>query len=218
MASEIVVNLAVEDELSEHLLRATIAQTGRPMLVGAVHGRQGNGYLKRMLPAFQNAARGLAWLVMTDLDDRPCAPELIEDWFGCRIDDYAAHRHPNLIFRVAVRESESWVMADRDAFADFLGIPTQSIPTEIDTVVDAKKCLLDLARTSRKRDLKDDLVPRPGDKRTIGPDYNGRLADFVHSSWRASRAKTASPSFHRAFSALNVFHPVLKSGNNRRST
>ena len=217
MASEIVVNLAVEDELSEHLLRAAITQTGRPMLVAAVHGRKGCGYLKKMLPAFQKAARGLAWLVMTDLDLCPCAPELIEDWFGCRIDHYAAHRHPNLIFRIAVRESESWVMADREAFADFLGIAARNIPAETDTIIDAKKCLLDLARMSRKRDLRNDLVPRLGDKRMIGPDYNGRLAGFVHSSWRASRAKTASPSFRRAFSALNVFHPVLKSGINRRT-
>ena len=217
MPAEFVVNLAVEDELSEHLLRATIAQTGRPMLVGAVHGRQGSGYLKRMLPAFQNAARGSAWLVMTDLDDRTCTPKLIEDWFGCRIADYTKHCHPNLIFRVAVRESESWVMADREAFAEFLGIAAHNLPTETDTIADAKKCLLDLARMSKKRDLKNDLVPRPGDKRTIGPDYNGRLADFVHSSWRASRAKNSSASFRRAFSALNVFHPVLKSAENQNA-
>jgi hypothetical protein len=217
MAAEILVNLAVEDELSEHLLRATIKQTGRPFLIGAVRGRQGNGYLKRMLPAFQEASRGSAYLVMTDLDQHACAARLIEDWFGFQTDGSVAQHWPNLIFRIAVRESESWVMADREAFAEFLGIAARKIPAETDDVPDPKKCLLDLARLSRKRDLRDDLVPRVGDKRTIGPDYNGRLAEFVHSSWRASRAKAVSPSFRRAFHALNAFHPILKSGINRRN-
>lgn len=210
MPTEILVNLAVEDELSEHVLRVSLAQTGRAFLVGAVHGRQGYGYLKKMLPAFQSAARGSTYIVMTDLDNSPCAPDLIEDWFGCPIGKYPERRHPNLLFRIAVRESESWVMADREGFASFLGISAHHIPEVTDTVADPKKLLLQLASKSRKRDLRDDLVPRPGDKRTIGPDYNGRLAEFLHTSWRARRAETVSPSFHKAFTILKQFHPVIK--------
>jgi hypothetical protein len=216
MSADIVVNLAVEDELSEHLLRASLAQTGRPFLIGAVFGRKGNGYLKRMLPAFEFASRGSAHLVMADLDDRPCVPDLIEDWFRCEIAKYATRRHPNLLFRVAVHEAESWVMADREAFASFLGISVHHVPPQPDAVRDPKKQLLDLVRKSRKRELKDDIVPRLGDKRAIGPDYNGRLAEFVHSSWRASRAETASPSFGHAFAALKRFHPVLKTRNGQK--
>lgn len=210
MSSDIVINLAVEDELSEHLLRVSLAQTGRQFLVGAVYGRRGNAYLKGMLPAFEAASRGSAHLVMADLDAQPCVPELIEKWFGCEMADYATRRHPNLLFRVAVRESEAWVMADREAFADFLGIALKHVPPQPDAVEDPKKQLLDLARKSRKRNLREDLVPRPGDRRTIGPDYNGRLAEFVNSSWRGSHAQATSPSFCRTFSILKTFHPVLR--------
>jgi hypothetical protein len=210
MASEILINLAVEDELSEHLLRVSLAQTGRPFLVGTVRGRQGNGYLKKMVPAFENAAHGSAYLVMADLDNRSCVPELIEDWFHRDLATYANHRQPNLIFRIAVRESESWVMADREAFAEFLGIALHHVPAQPDTVLDPKRQLLDLARKSRNRDLRDDLVPRPGDFRTIGPDYNGRLGEFLNTAWRASRAESSSPSFRRAFAIMKQFQPVFR--------
>lgn len=56
MPSGTPISLAVEDELSEHLLRVLIAQTNRDYLVCAVYGKQGAGYLKRMLHAFNNAA------------------------------------------------------------------------------------------------------------------------------------------------------------------
>jgi hypothetical protein len=217
MPAEILIHLAVEDELSEHLLRASLAQTGRPFLVGAVYGRRGNEYLKRMLRAFKNAARGSAHLVMTDLDKRPCVPELIEDWFRCEIAEYSMRRHPNLLFRVAVHEAESWVMADREAFARYLGIAVHHVPCEPDAVRDPKKKLLDLARLSRRRDLRDDLVPRPGDKRAVGPDYNGRLAEFLHSSWRANRAEARSPSFRRTFSKLKAFHPILGTPSSQKA-
>lgn len=210
MSSQILINLAVEDELSEHLLRVSLNQTGRQFLVGAVYGRQGNGYLKRMLPAFELAARGSAHLVLADLDARPCVPELIEDWFRCDLASYPARHHANLLFRVAVREVESWVMADREAFAEFLGIASHHVPQQPDAIQDPKRALLDLARKSRNRDLRNDLVPRPGDMRVIGPDYNGRLVEFLNSSWRAGRAESSSPSFQRAFLAIKHFQPVMR--------
>ncbi len=210
MAFDILMNLAVEDELSEHLLRVTLGQTGRPFLIGVVYGRQGNGYLKKMLPAFECAARGSAHLVMADLDNCPCVPSLIEDWFRCDFANYSKRRQHNLIFRVAVRECESWVMADREAFAEFLGIALHHVPTQPDALPDPKRQLLELARRSRRRDLRDDLVPRPGDLRTIGPDYNGRLGEFLSTRWKASRAESSSPSFRRAYARLKQFQPVLR--------
>lgn len=209
MSHQILINLAVEDELSEHILRVALRQTGRDFLIGSVRGRQGNGFLKRMLPAFQSAARGSAYLVLTDLDAIPCAPSLIEEWFRSDLATYTVRRHSNLLFRVAVRESESWVMADREGFASFLGIALDHMPLEPDALADPKRTLLDLARRSRRRDLRDDIVPRLGDLRTIGPDYNGRLVEFLNTSWDASRAEVTSPSFKRAFNAMKRFRPVF---------
>ena len=214
MAGEVPITLAVEDELSEHLLRVLLVQTKRNYLVGTVYGKKGADFLKQKLPAFNNAAKSSPCLLLTDLDARDCVPELIEEWFGCQLLEFPKRRHVNLIFRVAVREVEAWVMADRERFADFLGVPKNLIPDQLDTVPDPKKLLLQIASKSRKRDLRNDIVPRPGDKRRIGPDYNGRLGEFVQSSWRADVAYAHSPSLARTWKILVAFHPIYKKAKN----
>ncbi len=210
MPGEVPITLAVEDELSEHMLRTILLQTKREFLVGTVYGKKGADYLRQKMPAFNMAARGSAYLVLTDLDRQGCAPELIEKWFDCSLSEYQQRRHTNLVFRVAVREVESWVMADRERFADFLGISKSLIPEQVDTVPDPKELLLKLASKSRNRSLRDDIVPRLGEKRKIGPDYNGRLGDFVRSSWRANVACSHSASLKRAWKTLISFHPIYK--------
>jgi hypothetical protein len=210
MAGEVPITLAVEDDLSEHLLRTLLIQTKRNFIVGTVYGKKGSGFLKQKLAAFNNAAKGSAHLLLTDLDNVYCVPTLIEDWFGCRLQEFATRRHVNLLFRVAVREVEAWVMADREQFADFLGVSRHLIPDQTDTIPDPKSLLLQLASKSRKRDLRNDIVPRPGDKRKIGPDYNGRLGAFVLSSWRANVASAHSLSLERTWKKLVAFHPVHK--------
>jgi hypothetical protein len=200
-----LVYLVVEDELSEHLLRTMLLQTGRDFLVGAVYGKQGAGYLRRTIRAFNRSAAGATYLVLTDLDRTGCVPDLIEDWFGCKIAEYPNRRHSNMVFRVAVRETEAWAMADRERFALFLGIRLNCVPHRLDDVDDPKRLLLDLARRCRSRDLRNDIVPRPGDKRIVGPDYTGRLANFIASSWRAEAAQAHSHSLSKAFGALKRF-------------
>ncbi len=210
MACEVPITLAVEDELSEHMLRAILNQTKRDFLVVSVYGRKGADYLRQKLPAFNNAAKGSPYLVLTDLDRHPCVPELIEKWFDCHLNEFPKRRHANLIFRVAVTEVESWVMADRERFSEFLGIPTNLIPEQIDGILDPKELLLKLASKCRNRQLRDDIVPRLGDKRKIGPDYNGRLGEFVQSRWRANVAYAHSASLARAWKKLVGFHPIYK--------
>lgn len=210
MAGEIPITLAVEDELSEHLLRALLAQTNRDYLVGAVYGKRGNNFLKQKLSAFNNAAKGSACFCLTDLDSHPCAPALIEEWFGCGISEYDKRRHPNLIFRVAVREVEAWVMADREQFANFLGVSKQLIPSRSEDSNDPKTLLLQIAAKSRRRDLRDDIVPQPGENRKLGPNYNGRLGQFVQEHWRAEAASINSVSLAKTWHALKTFQPIYK--------
>ena len=211
MPGDVPITLAVEDELSEFLLRTLLAQTKRNYLVGAVYGKKGAGFLKQKLFAFNNAAKGSGYLMLTDLDNRACATELIEDWFGCPLNKYSDRRYPNLLFRVAVREIESWVMADRDRFADYFGLAKNLIPNQTDTIPDPKAHLLEIVSKCRKRSLRNDIVPRPGDLRKIGPDYNGRLGEFIQSRWRAEAALAHSSSLARTWNALVAFQPVYKS-------
>jgi len=210
MAGEVPITLAVEDELTEHVLRALLVQTKRNFYVVAVYGKKGSGFLKQKLSAFNNASKAIGHLLVTDLDNYACAPKLIEDWFVCSLTEYPKRRHRNLTFRIAVREIESWVMADRDRFSEFFGLSNHLIPVQTDTIADPKQLLLNIVSKCRKRSLRDDIVPKLGDKRKVGPDYNGRLGEFIQSSWRAEVAVLHSPSLARTWKALQVFHPVFK--------
>jgi len=209
MCDSIPINLAVEDVLSEQMLRAILKQCGRDYEVGAVYRKNGCGYLKAKLSGFNNAAKGMPYLMLTDLDSRPCATDLIETWFGCDLKDYAKRRNHNLLFFIAVREVEAWLLADRESFAKFLKIRVDAIPSKLDQIADPKKQLIDLVRKSKNRRLRDDIVPRDGSLISVGPDYNGRLVEFLWNGWRLDVAESYSPSLRRANSVLKAFMPKL---------
>jgi hypothetical protein len=219
MPGEIIINLAVEDELSEYLLRILLQQSQKEYIVGSVYRKGGFGYLKRNLAAFNNASSGSVHLVLADLDQAACAPSLIEEWFGCTILKYRSKCHRNLLFKVVVREIEGWVMADRNAFSKFLGINRDLIPNNTETLSDPKASLIDLVRRSRYRSIRDDIAPKIGEQRRIGPNYNTRLSEFLRDSWHISRARDHSASLARLSDTLNTFHPLFCNPitiNNRR--
>lgn len=199
--AQIPINLAFEDSLSQALLTVIIGNCGNEFVIGKLYTEGGFGYLKRMAPAFNNAAKSMPYLILTDLDRWTCPTGLIKTWLPNDV-------HRNLIFRVAVREVESWLLADQAAFAKFLGIEKDFVPDNPDTLVDPKATLIELAAKSPKREIKRDIVPRHGSTSTIGPNYNGRLIVFVQKHWSMKIAMTKSPSLKRAVDALVNFRPT----------
>jgi hypothetical protein len=200
--SPIPVHLAVEDDLSESVIRRLLADTGRDYFVGTVFGRGGFGYLRSTANNWNAAAAaGTPILLLTDLDQHPCPSGLIEEWLD-------SAPHSNLIFRVAVREVESWLIADRGGFAEFLGISDTAIPLQPDQLPDPKQSLINLARRSRTRRLRESIVPRKGSTAVQGPDYNGCLGDFVRNRWNRNAALQRSPSLSRAWDRLATFEPT----------
>jgi len=201
MDAVIPVNLAVEDELSETVLRKLLAQSQPSFAIGHAYRRGGFGYLRRTVAGFNQAARGTPFVVMTDLDRGQCAPALIQEWLP-------QPRHANLIFRVAVRTVEAWLLGHRGALADFLGIAERLVPRDVDGLRDPKGTLIRLARRSRYRHRREAIVPRPGSTARIGPDYNGCLSEFVTQQWDAGKAARSSPSLDRALRRLRAFRPT----------
>lgn len=200
MPGPIPVNLVVEDELSETVVRRVLQQVKVEYAVGTCYRPGGFGYIKKKIGAFNHAAKHGPFFVLTDLDRIDCAPALIRAWLK-------EDPHPNLLFRVAVREVESWLLADREAFARFLGISTQHVPADPDGLPDPKRKLIDLARTSRKRDLRDSIVPCRSSRATVGPDYNGCLVAFVRRRWSPVEAARRSDSLRRFRLAVKSFRP-----------
>src|SRR5258708_5972587 len=173
----IAINLVVEDTLSKNVVHAMLKHSGQDFFVNVVYDNGGNGYIRSKIKNFNQSARGSAYLVLTDLDTYACAPMLRAEWMA------PATIHPNLIFRVAVKEVEAWLLADRQGFANFLGVRRDLVPENPELIQDPKGTLINLVAGCRKRKIKNAIVPDLATKAKQGPNYNGALSEYVVSSW-----------------------------------
>ncbi len=190
--------LAVEDELSAAVMCKHVQATGRGFVITRIMNARGCGQLKAGMEKFRTACHVLPHVVLTDLDQYLCPPALIAAW-------KAKALPPQLLLRIAVREVEAWLLADRDGIANFLSVAKNKVPQNPEAEVDPKRTLINLARKSRKRRLSIELVPETGSSASIGPLYNVRLSGFVTTNWDVERARTASPSLDRALTRLASF-------------
>jgi hypothetical protein len=192
-----IVYLAVEDKLSEVVGRSLINYC----LGSAVHTnllmRNGFGYLKSNIRKFNEIARTDVVLLITDLDAGVCAPSLIRDWctFG--------NLESQFLFRVAVREIESWIIADQQGLANYFGIPSARISRDPENLADPKREIIRLASRASK-DIRMDITPKPNSGAVQGLGYNERLSDFVSHHWDIRSAVENSRSLDRAVNRISL--------------
>jgi hypothetical protein len=191
------VILAVEDSLSEAV--STKILEGLDIDISQRLGFQGKGYLQNKALSLNQTALGFPVFMLVDQDTpSQCPPQLAQEWTKGR-------RSAKFFLRVAVMEVESWVMADRGAFADFLSIPLHKVPEDTDVIPKPKEFLVNLARLSKKTRLRQEIVPLPGATSKVGTEYNSRLGEFVHNCWNVNRAASASASLQRTLAQLSSF-------------
>ncbi|RMG55932.1 MAG: hypothetical protein D6723_01570, partial [Acidobacteria bacterium] len=187
----VVISAAVEGPVDEAVIRRLIRHVGA--IPGPVYGKNGKDHLRKSVKGYNEAARHTPWIVMVDLNhDAPCAPPLRDAWLPSIA--------PMMCFRVAVRAVEAWLLADRQHIARFLGVSKTRIPQNPEAVDDPKDAMVDLARHSRRRNVREDMVPRPGSGRKVGPAYTSRLIEFVEDTangWRPAVAAATSDSLKR---------------------
>jgi hypothetical protein len=200
MTPPIPVNLAVEDAVTEALFTKVLGSIPTVYAIRTIYSRGGYGYLKKNINGFNNAAKGVPFLIGTDLDTYACPPDLIGDWLS-------HPRNPNLMIRVAVREAEAWVLADKEGLAQFLGIRPDLIPENVEGIADAKQQLVELARRARKKDVREDICPPVNSVRKVGPNYNARLSVFIHQHWSPDAARRRAGSLGRTIDRLVAFRP-----------
>lgn len=186
----------VEDELSGHVCTRILSDYAPHVAIDRLIISRGCGNIKSKIPVYERASRFMRHLVLTDLDSHQCAPKLLESW--------AVQANTSMIFRVAVREVEAWVMADRDGFSDFFGVPWGKIPNEVELDPDPKARLISLVRKSRASSSKG-IAPELGAKAKVGPMYNQRLGEFVTRSWSAQNARARAPSLDRMVVRITEF-------------
>jgi len=200
MNTPIPLNLVFEDGLTESLALKILHTIPTAYATRTVYNRGGNGYIRRIVDGFNKAAKGIPFLVGTDLDTYECPSALIDDWL-------TTPKHHNLLIRVAVHEAEAWVLADRNNFANFIGIGVASVPVNVEALPNPKEVLIQLARNSRKRQVREDICPRLNSTSKIGPNYNARLSSFVSENWNPAVARINSRSLNRTIDRLIAFRP-----------
>ena len=151
----------------------------------------GKHQLDADLPGYNNAAKGSPWFVLRDLNsDAQCPGQFLAS------QNFAPARW--MCFRIAVREMESWLLADAVAFSDFLRIPRSAVPADPDGEDDPTRTIVDLARRSRSRTIAKALVPRVGTSTAVGPLYEAKMIEFGRERWDLDRACQRSLSLVRA--------------------
>jgi len=200
------IYFAVEDRLSGAVIERLVAECLGPDIYQRELGSRqgGNKFIRSQLPKYLELALREIVLVLTDLDKTECAPSLRAQWLNSA--RATVPLPDNFIFCIAVREVEAWLLADRAGLANFLGINPNVIGRNIEVdVVDPKEYLLNLARRSRVRAIKDGLLPGPGNDAVIGLGYNTLLTQFVRDKWNPQVAAGENASLQRAMDRISAF-------------
>lgn len=196
----IYLNIAVEDELSALAINKIIKCFDKKFSIQNVYSNNGFGYLKSNIRGFNEAAKYLPFFILTDLDRYECPPALIDDWVNFEL-------NRKLIFRIAVREVEAWLLADSKELSKFLRVSETNFPFDPESVSDPKNTIIQLAGKSKIRRIREEIVPI-GPGASIGPNYNGCLGEFIMQNWSVENAVKKSRSLEKAYKKLENFQPV----------
>lgn len=190
------IDTLVEGLLDEAVAHRLLRECGHTP--GVSFGKNGVDYLIAKAPGFAvRATYGDPLLALVDLMDtqQPCPPAVLAALLP--------QPAPRFWLRVVVREIESWLLADREGLAGWLGIAPALLPDQPEALADPKRELINLARRSRRRAIREALVPQPGVSASQGPEYALKLAEFVADIWQPQVARRHAPSLERCLVRLS---------------
>lgn len=201
----IYVMINAEDALLEMIAKRLLKEYDKYRIIGStIEG--GSGNIDKKIKQWNNAANnGNVRLVLRDMDslafpENPskCPATLINEKLK------SAAKSGNLLFRIAVAESENWLLADIDNLCHFLGCPRINSFSP-DKEVDGKKCIIRMAKRSKNSGMKRKLVPT-GSTSPVGPGWNDILSEFIKEKWNPQTAAQHSKSLRRTLDRLRDFH------------
>lgn len=208
-AEPLPLAVATEGYLDLALIARLFAATG--FRIGEVlwgEGRNtGKGGLGLRLHRYRAATdrTGLPLFVLRDLDDdAACAPALLR-----RLE---VETGGLFCLRIAVREAEAWLLADRAALAAYLHVAEAQLPEDPEALEDPKAALVAAARRSRAARIRAGFTARPGSGRPEGPEFVPRIERFTRLHWRPDVAAARADSLARALRRLGELRRRLDRG------
>lgn len=193
---DIPLQIVIEDDLSLEVVRKIVFNTRNNFFIDRSwpdlnrnRASRGSGYIKTKINAFNNAAKHGYFIILTDLDTKECAPEYIRDLLQVQ-------KSEKLFLRIAVREVESWLIADRGNFARYLSVSKDIVSPDPESLPDPKEHIFQISKRSRKRTISRGIPPVNKTART-GIEYNSLLITFVREYWDFRAAMKRSDSLRR---------------------
>jgi hypothetical protein len=185
----LVIHTIVEGLMDEAAATRIIAACG--LQPGTCYGKKGCTYIKQKIGQFNQTAKSINYLALVDFMDTgaACPAEVVMEWLP--------HPEPLMLFRVVVRELESWLLADRNNIASFLGVSVDIVPKSPESLPDPKQALINLARRSRKAKLREALVPSDGSTAREGRLYTSEMTRFIRDHWDLQAAREMAPSLNK---------------------
>lgn len=179
----------VEGHMESVFLPVVLAQIGRADLRPTIRDAGGGPRFWQQAHRYNEAGEHATVLGLADVEQAQCAPALL----AAKLPRKSAGFH----LRLAVRMLESWLLADRACLAGFLRVRVASVPADPDAVQHPKRALVDLARRSTSRTVREALTPQDSGA-VVGPEYVPVMSEFITTLWQAARARAASPSLETA--------------------
>lgn len=180
------VDAAVAERVARHtnvLIDQILIKNGRANIASKVRGYAGS------------AVQEQKWFVLADLDSDPCPSDLLGRWG-------VPARSAHFTCRFAVREVEAWLLSDAETLAQELHVSQSALPPRPEELRDAKLALVNAARRSRRRSVREALTPPPTSLLQTGPDYTPWIIDYVQRNWRPGQAALISPSLRKCMTSL----------------
>lgn len=199
------VYIVGEDQVTKEILIRILDYIGGFEIYQELPAR--GGQIKAELDNYNRLSLSKPVILLTDLDQFNCAPELLYTWFK------NISRNQDFYIRVAFNEAESWLMADRKGFSSFFKVPIDVIPES--TIQSKRKSHIKELRFNYKSSLYlvREIIPRSSSKEIRdgmqsisgigkGPLYNSIVQPFIEKHWNIDEAKANSYSLSNSINRL----------------
>ena len=167
------------------------------------------GEIKSKIPQCNKLAKEYPVIMLLDADDK-CAPELKNKLLN------GIQKEDNFILNICVDEAEAWLMADRKGFANYFGIPIDSLPEARPLKQGGRRALMEMdfpaksslmlthqyAIKSSKDNVRKTIGVTDLTAHCKGKEYNTTIIPFIKNNWDVGEACKNSDSLQRMIARL----------------
>jgi hypothetical protein len=201
------VYIAGEDPVTKAIIKRVLSHcSGDVEIILELPAR--GSQIKSKINEFNILSLSYPVILLTDLDADSCAPVLVRKLMP-------ENKNDNFIINIAVDEAEAWLMADREGFSKYFGVPLDKMPKASLSKQGGMKPLMEmnlpyksslfltseLINEIENSGYIQQLTPKKGAAK--GPEYNSCMLPFIQERWNIDSAQVNSNSLERMIGRIN---------------